>query len=205
MAQLPQSFGALGANGTVENSLQQTFGLVARQRLQLQPPQQAVFPQRRNSVGCGLASADSGDHTRHILQHQLMHDQRREVVEQVRVVDEYQQRARRWRHRSAQRILCAPTPVTMYQWRRPTARMLPASPRDLLLCRPPAAPTTRSARPHWRLHASTGSCRPRPHRRQQCPCIRRRERLVDEAKFLRTTRKGPAVCHRTDASRSANV
>ena len=92
VAQLPQPFGTLGANGTVQNSLQQTFGLVAGQRLQLQPSQQAVLPQGPNSVGCGLASADGGDHTRHILQHQLMHDQCREVVEQMRVVDEYQQR-----------------------------------------------------------------------------------------------------------------
>ena len=72
---------------TAERFLHQAQALLLAEWRQPQPFEVAVLPQRRDRVGHGFAVPDRRHDPHRPFQCQLMHERRREVIQQVRVID----------------------------------------------------------------------------------------------------------------------
>ena len=78
---------AAGVHRSVEGRLDQAAGARLGQRLEIEPGEQAVLPQRRHRVGFGLAGAHRDDQPRPARLRKLMYDVCRQPVQQVCVID----------------------------------------------------------------------------------------------------------------------
>ena len=90
--QLPQARGAAVLDRITQNRFQQQDALLARQRLQVQTLQLTVLPQRGDRLGHPFSGAERGDHRRLAAPHKLMQRKRRQVVDQMHVVNDDQYR-----------------------------------------------------------------------------------------------------------------
>lgn len=84
---LPDHVRAQPLEGAVQHGLDQLDALFSAERRQFEPQEVTVLPQRRDRVGHGLAVANGGDDVHRPVEGKLMKEGRRELIEEVRVVD----------------------------------------------------------------------------------------------------------------------
>lgn len=87
LAELPQPLDRPLIDVPAEYRGHQRFGFPLRQGLKFQSLEMLVFPQRGHRIGYGFAAAHRRHQRRPPLQHKLIHQQSRQIVEQVRIVD----------------------------------------------------------------------------------------------------------------------
>lgn len=94
MGEVPESVAAVAIRCGAEHRGEQGVCLTVGQRLKFAPLQQAVLPQGADGVRCSLAGSYGHDRGGLLGLDELVHHQCGQVVEQVGVVDEYQQPVR---------------------------------------------------------------------------------------------------------------
>ncbi len=93
--QLPEAAGGVRIQRSAQSGRQQRGGVVGRQRLQIEPVELAGLPQ----FLCPSGNRFTVTHREHDFRggplHDLMHDERRQVIEQVHVIDTHHHRGAR--------------------------------------------------------------------------------------------------------------
>ena len=93
--QLPEAAGGVRIHRSAQSGRQQRGGVVGRQRLQIEPVELAGLPQ----FLCPSGNRFTVTHREHDFRggplHDLMHDESRQVIEQVHVIDSHHHRGAR--------------------------------------------------------------------------------------------------------------
>ncbi len=97
--ELPEPLSDFGFHRAGQGRRQQSGGLLERELLHVDPIELADLPYLLYRSGNRLTVTQREDHLRRAALHDLMHDERRQIVEQVHVVDTEDDLAGRWRCR----------------------------------------------------------------------------------------------------------
>ena len=93
--QFPQAAGGLRIQRSAQSGRHQRGGLVGRQRLQIEPVELAGLPQFLCPSGNRFTVTHRDHHFRGGPLHDLMHNERRQVIEQMHIIDTHHHRGAR--------------------------------------------------------------------------------------------------------------
>lgn len=90
--QLPEPVGGVGVDGSLQRRAEQLGAFLLPQRPQVQPVEGVVLPDLTDAVGDRVTVAHRQDHPGRAALHDLVQHERRQVIEQLGVIDDEERR-----------------------------------------------------------------------------------------------------------------